>query len=161
MATGILGAYGALTKRELSDYVMVGELSLDGGLRGVRGTLPIAVAAHPLGNFTINHYAGLRVGTNAIDLVPANDVESAQLTGGPGDNTFDVGGWLVPGSIDGQGGTNTLLTSSQGNTRMSTVAGRMQKASCVQLISSTGTALSGVPTRTGSSSTAATWRPCW
>jgi len=45
MATGILGAYGALTKRELSDYVMVGELSLDGGLRGVRGTLPIAVAA--------------------------------------------------------------------------------------------------------------------
>ena len=35
----------ALNKRELSDYVMVGELSLDGGLRGVRGTLPIAVAA--------------------------------------------------------------------------------------------------------------------
>ncbi|HEX7962537.1 MAG TPA: YifB family Mg chelatase-like AAA ATPase [Terriglobales bacterium] len=45
MATGILGAYGALTKRELPNYVMVGELSLDGGLRGVRGTLPIAVAA--------------------------------------------------------------------------------------------------------------------
>src|SRR5215470_7450869 len=45
MATGILGAYGALTKRELPDYVMVGELSLDGGLRGVRGTLPIAVVA--------------------------------------------------------------------------------------------------------------------
>src|SRR5438067_4271688 len=44
MAMGILGAYGALTKRELPDYVMVGELSLDGGLRGVRGTLPIAVA---------------------------------------------------------------------------------------------------------------------
>src|SRR5256885_11964825 len=31
--------------RSLSDYVMVGELSLDGGLRGVRETLPIAVAA--------------------------------------------------------------------------------------------------------------------
>ena len=45
MALGILGAYGALNKRELNDYVMVGELSLDGGLRGVRGTLPIAVAA--------------------------------------------------------------------------------------------------------------------
>ena len=45
MALGILGAYGALNKRELGDYVMVGELSLDGSLRGVRGTLPIAVAA--------------------------------------------------------------------------------------------------------------------
>ena len=45
MALGILGAYGALQKQELSDYVFVGELSLDGGLRGVRGALPIAVAA--------------------------------------------------------------------------------------------------------------------
>jgi magnesium chelatase family protein len=45
MALGILGAYGALTKKELPDYVLVGELSLDGGLRGVRGALPIAMAA--------------------------------------------------------------------------------------------------------------------
>jgi magnesium chelatase family protein len=45
MALGILGAYGALQKQELADYVFVGELSLDGGLRGVRGALPIAVAA--------------------------------------------------------------------------------------------------------------------
>src|SRR4051794_19521630 len=33
MALGILGAYGALNKREIPDYVMVGELSLDGGVR--------------------------------------------------------------------------------------------------------------------------------
>jgi magnesium chelatase family protein len=45
MAMGILGAYGALTKREVPDWVLVGELSLDGGVRGVRGALPIAVAA--------------------------------------------------------------------------------------------------------------------
>jgi len=45
MAMGILGAYGALNKKELPDHVLVGELSLDGGLRGVRGTLPIAIAA--------------------------------------------------------------------------------------------------------------------
>jgi len=32
-------------KKELQDFVMVGELSLDGGLRGVRGALPIAIAA--------------------------------------------------------------------------------------------------------------------
>ncbi len=45
MAMGILGAYGGLVMKELPEYVMVGELSLDGGIRGVRGALPIAVAA--------------------------------------------------------------------------------------------------------------------
>jgi magnesium chelatase family protein len=45
MAMGILGAYGGLVKKELTEYVMVGELSLDGGIRGVRGALPIAIAA--------------------------------------------------------------------------------------------------------------------
>jgi magnesium chelatase family protein len=45
MAMGILGAYGGLLKKELPEYVMVGELSLDGGVRGVRGALPIAMAA--------------------------------------------------------------------------------------------------------------------
>src|SRR5205807_506960 len=44
MAMGIVGAYGGLVKKELQDFVMVGELSLDGGLRGVRGALPIAIA---------------------------------------------------------------------------------------------------------------------
>src|SRR5438270_5869782 len=44
MAMGILGAYGGLTKPDVSDFVLVGELGLDGGLRAVRGTLPIAVA---------------------------------------------------------------------------------------------------------------------
>ena len=33
------------TKREPLDCVFVGELSLDGGIRGVRGTLPIAIEA--------------------------------------------------------------------------------------------------------------------
>src|SRR5262249_8850511 len=45
LAMGILGAYGGLVKKELPEYVMVGELSLDGGVRGVRGALPIAIAA--------------------------------------------------------------------------------------------------------------------
>jgi magnesium chelatase family protein len=45
MAMGILGAYGALNKKEVPDFVLVGELSLDGGIRAVRGALPIAVAA--------------------------------------------------------------------------------------------------------------------
>src|SRR6266571_3277052 len=45
MALGILGAYGGLNKKELQDCVFVGELSLDGGVRGVRGALPIAIEA--------------------------------------------------------------------------------------------------------------------
>ena len=44
MALGILGAYGGLTVKSVDEYVLVGELSLDGGIRPVRGVLPIAVA---------------------------------------------------------------------------------------------------------------------
>jgi len=45
MALGICGAYGGLNKKEIADAVFVGELSLDGGIRGIRGTLPIAIEA--------------------------------------------------------------------------------------------------------------------
>jgi magnesium chelatase family protein len=45
MALGILGAYGGLNKKEVPDCIFVGELSLDGGVRGVRGALPIATEA--------------------------------------------------------------------------------------------------------------------
>ena len=45
MALGILGAYGGLNKKQLGDCLFVGELSLDGGIRGVRGALPIAIEA--------------------------------------------------------------------------------------------------------------------
>ena len=43
MATAILGAMG--TVRHAEDYLLVGELSLDGSLRPVRGALSIAVCA--------------------------------------------------------------------------------------------------------------------
>ena len=45
MALGILGAYGGINNKPPDDALFVGELSLDGGLRGVRGALPIAVMA--------------------------------------------------------------------------------------------------------------------
>jgi magnesium chelatase family protein len=55
IAMGIIGCYGGLTKKELPEWVLVGELSLDGGVRGVRGTLPIAVAArgHKITNLIV------------------------------------------------------------------------------------------------------------
>ena len=43
MPRGILGAYGGLNNKPPEDAQFVGELSLDGGLRGVRGALPIAI----------------------------------------------------------------------------------------------------------------------
>ena len=44
MAVGILAALGHLSEERLQDYVLLGELSLDGRLRPIRGALPIAVA---------------------------------------------------------------------------------------------------------------------
>jgi magnesium chelatase family protein len=43
MATAILGAMGTVTQAD--DHLLVGELSLDGGLRPIRGALSIAVCA--------------------------------------------------------------------------------------------------------------------
>ncbi len=49
MAIGILGAYGALQLKDIGQFMLVGELGLDGTLRGVPGVLPIAVAARARG----------------------------------------------------------------------------------------------------------------
>jgi magnesium chelatase family protein len=49
IAIGILGAYGALQNQDLSSFVLVGELGLDGTLRPVPGMLAIAVAARDRG----------------------------------------------------------------------------------------------------------------
>ncbi len=49
MAIGILGAYGALQIQDLSQFLLLGELGLDGTLRPVPGMLPVAVAARERG----------------------------------------------------------------------------------------------------------------
>src|SRR6185503_15278153 len=46
---GILGANGDLKREELNDTLIVGELSLDGRVRPVKGALPIAVSARSHG----------------------------------------------------------------------------------------------------------------
>lgn len=45
MAIGILAAEGTIEKKLLDDYFLIGELSLDGSVKAVRGALPIAMAA--------------------------------------------------------------------------------------------------------------------
>src|SRR5215217_367194 len=45
IALGILAASGVVARRDVDDVLILGELSLDGGIQAARGVLPIAVAA--------------------------------------------------------------------------------------------------------------------
>src|SRR5580700_8481974 len=45
IAMGILGAYGALQVSDVSQFLMVGELGLDGSVRAIPGMLPVAILA--------------------------------------------------------------------------------------------------------------------
>ncbi|MGV6862570.1 MAG: YifB family Mg chelatase-like AAA ATPase [Putridiphycobacter sp.] len=49
IAVGVLAASGEIQNPEVSDYIIMGELSLDGSLRGIKGALPIAVKARDKG----------------------------------------------------------------------------------------------------------------
>ena len=49
IAVGILGAYGALRVDDLSRFLIVGELGLDGSVRAVPGMLPISILAREKG----------------------------------------------------------------------------------------------------------------
>lgn len=49
LAIGILAATGTINSDKLGKYLLIGELSLDGSLQPVKGTLPIAIAARAQG----------------------------------------------------------------------------------------------------------------
>lgn len=49
IALALLATSGEVTPRALDDTLILGELSLDGGINGIRGVLPVAVAARRLG----------------------------------------------------------------------------------------------------------------
>ena len=68
IAVGILGANGELRREELNDTLIVGELSLDGRVRPVKGALPIAVAARARGATRL--------------LIPAENAEEAAVVKG-------------------------------------------------------------------------------
>ncbi len=105
MALGILGAYGGLNKKELSDCLFVGELSLDGGIRSIRGALPIAIEAR---DKKISRL-----------VVPELNAREAAMVGGvsvyPVKSLLDVirfvntGNGIVPVAVD----TESLLSESQ------------------------------------------------
>jgi magnesium chelatase family protein len=78
IAIGILGAYGALQIKDLSDFLLVGELGLDGSLRAVQGMLPIAVAARAQGIANL--------------VIPASNAREAAVVQGV--NVYPVGSLL-------------------------------------------------------------------
>lgn len=49
IATGILAASGQIESDKIGDYLIMGELSLDGGLQPIKGALPIAIQARKEG----------------------------------------------------------------------------------------------------------------
>ena len=68
IALGVLAASGSIARRDVDDVLLVGELSLDGGIQVARGVLPIAAAARR------QQYAAL--------LLPrANHAEAAVVQG--------------------------------------------------------------------------------
>jgi magnesium chelatase family protein len=105
MALGIVGAYGGLTQKTIEDCLFIGELGLDGGVRGIRGTLPIALEAR----------------TRKISklVVPEANAREAAMVGGvdvyPVRSLLDVihfvnsGNGIVPLKADG----DALLKESQ------------------------------------------------
>jgi len=105
MALGILGAYGGLNTKPPEDALFVGELSLDGGVRAIRGALPIAVTARA------NNIRKL--------IVPATNAREAALVEGvdvyPVQSLIEVvqllnkGNGVLPVKVD----THALLEASQ------------------------------------------------
>ena len=68
IALGVLAAGGQIARRDIAGILLLGELSLDGGIQPARGVLPIAAAAR-------------RHGCNALLLPHANSSEAAVVSG--------------------------------------------------------------------------------
>jgi magnesium chelatase family protein len=68
IALGLLAVTGPLTRRESPDTIVLGELSLDGAINGIRGVLPVAIAAR-------------RHGISRLLLPPQNAAEASLVDG--------------------------------------------------------------------------------
>ena len=88
IAVGILCALGIIAAPTLEKLVLVGELALDGALRGVRGALPVALWAAQA--------------DHTLVLPPANVPELARLRDAPRSapaTLAELVGWLARGAL--------------------------------------------------------------
>ena len=70
LAIGILAASGQIKSNKIADYIIMGELSLDGGLHHIKGALPMAVKAREEG------YKGIILPKeNAREAAIVNDLD--------------------------------------------------------------------------------------
>lgn len=82
MAVAILAASGQLEEKSLKDYAMIGELSLDGSVNGVRGILPMVIALKKKGVVKIIlPYDNWREGSlvKGIKIYPVKTIEEIIL----------------------------------------------------------------------------------
>ncbi|MCC2546186.1 YifB family Mg chelatase-like AAA ATPase [Hymenobacter sp. BT175] len=80
IALGILHASQQLNTEELSRYVIMGELALDGALRPIRGVLPIAIQARKEGfkGFLLPRENAQEAAiVNNLDIIPVDTMQQA------------------------------------------------------------------------------------
>jgi magnesium chelatase family protein len=96
IALGILGATGQVARTDFSDFIILGELSLDGSIRPVPGVLSMAVSAVkkkiksmivPPDNASEAAMAG------AIDIYPVKDLQTAV-------QFLETGNSIIPHRVD-------------------------------------------------------------
>ncbi|TAE03391.1 MAG: ATP-binding protein [Bacteroidetes bacterium] len=80
IAIGILSASGQILSEELENYLILGELSLDGILRPIKGVLPIAIEARKKGfkGFILpTDNAREAAIVNNLEVIPVNNLQEA------------------------------------------------------------------------------------
>ena len=80
IALGILQTSGQINCEKLSDYIIMGELALDGGLRPIKGALPIAVEARRKGfkGFILpKENASEAAIVNNLEIIPVTSLQDA------------------------------------------------------------------------------------
>ena len=98
IAIGMLAATGQIPPEALSEYIIMGELSLDGGVQPIKGALPIAIQARK------EKYKGL--------ILPKANAREAGMV-----NNLDVYGVESIAEVAGFFNKTTTLTPTVVNTR--------------------------------------------
>jgi magnesium chelatase family protein len=80
IALGILAAFGTVSQEIIEDYIILGELSLDGSLRAVHGALPISIEIsknQKKGIVLPTENAGEAAMAQDIDVIPVSSLTDA------------------------------------------------------------------------------------